>query len=74
MHLAIGCFTVYTSRSEPVSITRENQFQLVTASFETTARKNQFELVTASFAKEEEPVETDHSQFDQTVRTSLSWS
>ena len=58
LHLAIGCFTVYTSRSEPVS----------------TTRKNQFELVTASFNKEVEPVKTGQSQFHQPVRTSLNWS
>ena len=56
LHLANGCVTVYTSRSEPVS----------------TTRKNQFELVTASFNKAAEPVKTGHSQFQQPGRTSLN--
>ena len=65
---------------EPVSTTRKNQFELVTASFnyknkhsfnnekkkQVWARKNQYELDTASFNDKEQPVWASHSQFQTT--------
>ena len=54
--------------SQLVSMTRKNQFELVTASLNMTM-KNQIKLVTATFNDKEK---ASLSQFQQPGRTSLS--
>ena len=58
------------SAQQPVSTTRKNHFEQVTASF--NDKEQQFELVTASFNDKEKPVWAGHSQFQWQGETSLS--